>query len=269
MPLLNQKLFTIFILFELFFVFKGEEEECCIALDIFKEKYFTEIVSLEKQIKSLEQENQELKEKLEELINKEEQRKKETPADIDTEIISNMLEKELLVDRIKQIDYFKDSQIELKLLYRGTRDGLSGPDLHEKCDGFPRTISIVKSDCGARFGGYMTSAYNKNLFNWVYDDFDSFVFSLDSMKIYNATQKSNEKYHLGYSSGPHFWAFLVDDDSGERAEDYKPFGHTTQYIYFDPSDHFSGLANNKYELNLGNKYFYVKEIEIFQIVKKE
>ena len=180
-----------------------------------------------------------------------------------------MLEQEFLVDKIKQIDYFKDSQIELKLLYRGTRDGLSSPELHEKCDGFPRTLSIVKSDNGARFGGYMTNAYNKNLADWVHDDFDSFVFSFDNMKIYNATSKRNEKYHLGYYSGPHFWAFLVADHYGETDEFYKPFGQTSQYIYFDPSDHFSGLENKKYELNLGKDYFYVKEIEIFQIVKKE
>ena len=269
MSLINKKLLTIFILFELFCFIKGEKEDCCLDLNIFKEKYFNEIISLEKQIKTLEKENKELKAKLEELINKEEQRKREQPADIDTEIISNMLEKEFLVDRIKQIDYFKNSTIELKLLYRGSRDGFSCPELHEKCDGFPRTISIIKSDSDARFGGYMTSSYNKNLFNWVHDDFDSFVFSLDNMKIYNATKKANEKYHLGYYSGPHFWAFYVDDDSGERKEDYKPFGHCTQYIYFDPSEHFSGLANDKYELNLGKKYFYVKEIEIFQIVKKE
>ena len=266
----NRKLLiTVFIFFELFCLIKGEEDECCVALEIFKEKYFTEMISSEKKIKDLETENKELKEKIEELIKKEEERKRETPADIDTEIISNMIEKELLTDRLKQIDYFKNSTVELKLLYRGTRDGLNCPDLHEKCDGIPRTISIVKSDSGARFGGYMTNSYSKNFFDWVNDDFDSFVFSIDLMKIYNATKIANQKYHIGYYSGPHFWAFYVDDDSGESPSDYKPFGESLQYIYFDPSEHFSGLANDKYELNLGYKYFYVKEIEIFQVVKKE
>ena len=85
------------------------------------------------------------------------------------------------------------------------------------------------------------------------------------MKIYNSTGYYNEKYHLGKYSGPQFWAFTLCDHTGESLDDHKPFGQTLQSIYHDGKDHFLGFPS-KYEINGGKNYFYVDEIEVFQVV---
>ena len=87
------------------------------------------------------------------------------------------------------------------------------------------------------------------------------------MTIYDSTSTHNEKYHLGTYSGPQFWAFTVADDTGYSLADLKPFGDCLQSIYHDGNGHFSGFPT-KYEINGGKNYYYVDEIEVFQIVYK-
>ena len=76
------------------------------------------------------------------------------------------------------------------------------------------------------------------------------------------------EYHLGTYSGPQFWAFTLADDSGYTEADHKPFGDVTQIIYHDGNGHFEGFPS-KYEINGGSSYFYVSELEVFQIVYEE
>lgn len=38
----------------------------------------------------------------------------------------------------------KNLEFRLKLLYRGSRDGLGGPAFHQRCDGIRNTISVIK-----------------------------------------------------------------------------------------------------------------------------
>ena len=88
------------------------------------------------------------------------------------------------------------------------------------------------------------------------------------MEIYDSTTTRNEKYHLGTYSGPQFWAFTLADDSGYTEDDHKPFGDVLQSIYHDGNGHFTGFPS-KYEINGGSSYFYVSELEVFQIVYEE
>ena len=103
-----------------------------------------------------------------------------------------------------------------------------------------------------------------NSFSWVDNDFNSFVFSLNLMKIYNSTTTYNGKYFLGKYYGSQFWAFSVVDDT---LSDLKPFGYVFQSIYQDGDKHFSGFPT-KYEINGGESYYYVDENELFQIIYK-
>jgi len=47
-----------------------------------------------------------------------------------------------------------DSDGELSLLYRGSRDGFSSKDFHDKCDNKAPTLTIVKTTSGIIMGGY-------------------------------------------------------------------------------------------------------------------
>ena len=42
----------------------------------------------------------------------------------------------------------------MKLLFRGSRDGMTSQDFHNKCDNRGKTISLFLNDKGNIFGGY-------------------------------------------------------------------------------------------------------------------
>ena len=281
---LNNLLFlNIFILLELFFLVKGEiiiNEVDCSELEKINKELLLRIEELEKRNEKLEEELKKYKRKEEieeeeeiEIYRNEEIEEEEEKVDeneikiynnLDSLIIENFEEFNLLYERLKKNGHI----IDFKLLYRKSIDGKWAKDFHKKCDNISHTISIVKSNTGYKFGGFANNKWTENAFSWVYDDLNSFVFSLNLMKIYNSTTTRNEKYHLGDYSGPQFWAFTLSDDSGYTEADHKPFGDVTQGIYHDGNGHFEGFPS-KYEINGGSSYFYVSELEVFQIVYEE
>ena len=46
--------------------------------------------------------------------------------------------------------------LNLTLLYRGSRDGWKHDDFHRKCDDHNNTLLLVKTKKGKRFGGFTT-----------------------------------------------------------------------------------------------------------------
>ena len=272
MSLKNLLFLNIFIFLELFFIIKGEiinKEIDCSELEKINKELLLKIEELEKKNEELEEELKKYRRKEEEEEEKEEEGKIdeneiEIYNNLDSLLIENFEEFNLLYKRLKKDGHI----IDFKLLYRKSVDGKWAKDFHRKCDNISHTISIVKSNSGYKFGGYANYKWTENAFSWVYDDLDSFVFSLNLMQIYNSTTTHNEKYHLGTYSGPQFWAFTIGDDTGYTVSDHKPFGDVTQGIYHDGNGHFSGFPA-KYEINGGNGYFYVSELEVFQIVYEE
>ena len=238
-------------------------------IDIYKLK----IDDLEKKNKKLELEVEELREwKRKEQEKKGEEEEEEEPdqteidlfKNIDSKIINTQEEFSLLYKRLK-----KNSElIDFKLLYRKTEDGNSAADFHKKCDDIPYTVSIIKSNTGYKFGGYIDGKWSNKYFTWVYHDIKSFVFSLDLMKVYDSTETTNEKYFLGESTGPQFWAFTVGDEYGYTKSDFKPYGNVLQSLYYDGNKYFTGFPSN-YEINGGAHYFYISELEVFQVVYKD
>ena len=61
----------------------------------------------------------------------------------------------------------------------------------------------------------------------------------------------------------------MKDETGFYSDEYKIFGKASQWINNEHSEYYLGLEDYKYELNLGKDTFHVKEIEVFQVVKKE
>ena len=273
---LNNHLIILIVFLSLFTLHNSQEADCS-EYQIKIDELNSKIEALQLKMKSLILENEELKEwkrkKEEEEKKKEEEEEEEEEKDenedliyekLNSRTIENKEEFSLLYKRLKK--NFKEIT-DFKLLYRGSADGKSSTAFHEKCDGIGNTISIIRSNAGYKFGGYAVNKWTKNAFTWVYDDLESFVFSLNLMTIYDSTSTHNEKYHLGTYSGPQFWAFTVADDTGYSLADLKPFGDCLQSIYHDGNGHFSGFPA-KYEINGGKSYYYVDEIEVFQIVYK-
>ena len=49
---------------------------------------------------------------------------------------------------------------EMKLVYRGSRDGFGAVDFHSKCDETPNNITLIKSSTGQIFGGFTTKTWD-------------------------------------------------------------------------------------------------------------
>jgi hypothetical protein len=60
------------------------------------------------------------------------------------------------------IRLFACKDIKLQLLYRGTRDGFTNQQFHEKCDAAARTLVVAKSENGYISGGYASQSWSGN-----------------------------------------------------------------------------------------------------------
>ena len=165
---------------------------------------------------------------------------------------------QLIENRIKNNEIFKNKNIKYKLIFRGTRDGTQSIHFHQKCDGIGPTISINKTIKGYKFGGYAEKNWSKEG-GWIYDDESAFVFSLDHMKIYNPI-KGKEKYYFGEGYGPNFYAFWP------RKDMFATSGNNV-LTKNDANQYFAGFTSD-YELNGGEKDFTTQELEVFQIIMK-
>jgi hypothetical protein len=76
----------------------------------------------------------------------------------DSNIINNNGHWEILHDWLKE----DGSDGEFSLLYRGTRDGLSGPAFHSKCDKKGCTLTIIETTDGKVFGGYSNTPWSSS-----------------------------------------------------------------------------------------------------------
>ena len=79
--------------------------------------------------------------------------------DIDSKILTNYENIELINKRLKNSDLLKDKNINYKLLYRATRDGDEAKIFHEKCDNKKQILAVFKTTKGLIFGGYTEIGY--------------------------------------------------------------------------------------------------------------
>jgi len=149
----------------------------------------------------------------------------------------------------------------MKLLYRGTRDGMEGKYFHNKCNNQGPTISLFKNDKGNIFGGYAST-------DWTSSDGyksapNSFIFTLTNIHGTEPTKfpNSDTSYSIfDYSSfGPAF---------GYNCDIYMDFYNTHSSF---PSSYKDILGKGKSiftgDLNNNNQSFKLKEIEVFKIFK--
>ena len=147
----------------------------------------------------------------------------------------------------------------MKLLYRGTRDGMEANYFHNKCNNQGPTISLFKNDKGYIFGGYASTDWTS------YGDYksapDSFIFTLTNIHGIEPTKfpNSDSQYYIYDNStyGPTF-------GGGHDIKIYKNGSYSNfPYSYKD----ILGKGKSIFTGDLNNNKFNLKEIEVFKIFK--
>ena len=150
----------------------------------------------------------------------------------------------------------------MKLLYRGTRDGMTNTNFHNKCNNQGPAISLFKNDKGNIFGGYASTDWSS------YGNYksapDSFIFSLTNIHGTEPTKfpNSDSKYSIYdvSSEGPRFGDDILTLYSSNNSSS-SGFPWAYQDILNKGKSIFTGDLNNS------NRNINLKEIEVFKIFK--
>ena len=177
---------------------------------------------------------------------------------INSKIINKKEELDLIENRLKYMEQFKNKNLSYNLIFRGTKDGELPSDFHKKVDGKDKTITIIETTKGLKFGGYIDKKWDSSSY-WIDNDENCFIFSLSLMKIYNSI-KGKGKYFFSSYFGPNFSVFGLCGNLFKKGS----FNICTKE---DANKSFSGFTSD-YELTGGEKEFQVKELEVFQIENK-
>ena len=173
----------------------------------------------------------------------------------------------IILNESKRCDEFINKLLEwtggknMELLYRGTRDGMSGDAFHNKCNNKGPTISIIKNEKGYIFGGYTSIDWQGG--NATYRSApDSFIFTLTNM--YNIAPtifpNTNSDYNIydHPSCGPCFGGGF-DIGICFNSFHYANFPNSYKDVLGKGYSIFKG-DNDNYNFNL-------KEIEVFKLIK--
>ena len=207
---------------------------------------------LTKKVEILEKENEQFKQNnnlMTNILNEIKRLKEEIliPYTIDSKIITSSSQLNLIKSGIKN----SNNKIIFKLLFRGTRDGDKVSDFHKYCDGIPNTLSVIQTSKGYIFGGYTEMKWDST--SGCVQDPNTFIFSLDYMKIYKPKSGNTGYIHCAKDHGPYFCDTIGMMDS-----------------YFSSNSHYEQNLNTHYEgeeqgLNHGEKNFIGREVEVFQV----
>ena len=255
----------------------GEEKEIFIPLEKkamniteINDRLCNEITELKKRIKVLENENTSFKniiknlesklkiilDKLDDKVPIDNKAKKHNNIKdiIDSKIINKFEDFEFINNRIKIISPYKN--IRFNLLYRATKDGDQVSTFHSKCDNKVQVLVLYHTMKGVKFGGYADIGFDSS--NKWKQYLRSFIFSIDKKKIYNAVGKEQIGCYgvIGPSFGCNEVAIYLYDYVSILSQNNKHY--TSNSI-----SSFSGLQN--YEINNGEQYFNLQELEVFQI----
>ena len=222
----------------------------------------TLIEELVRKVNQLEEENKVIKEKLnlfEKYFADEIKYKKMfEEVGLDSKIITKKDDIEFITKRlINNDENLKQKKINYNLIYRGTRDGDSLNNFHNKVDNKNSHLSIIETIKGFKFGVFIETPFKgtKSPIN----DNKCFVFSLNLKKIYNAKNGANNINDCT-SCIIHLYNQPICI-VGNYLSNNKSYTCTKS----DADASFTGFIKD-YELNNNEKYFQVKELETFQIV---
>ena len=152
----------------------------------------------------------------------------------------------------------ENKNIEFQLIYKCNENNDSSKVFHEKCDGKQNIILFVETTEGIKFGGYTSVGFNSNSKNT--KDDKAFLFSIDKKKIYKI-KKDKFAIYCYNGFGPCFCGTSNFNINIQGSHFLTKECNTSVY-----SDN-SYEINSDYELNNSKKYFFIKNMEIFQVIK--
>ena len=176
------------------------------------------------------------------------------------EYISLILKESKRYDEFIRKIYEWSGYNNMKLLYRGTRDGMEANIFHNKCNNQGPTISLFKNDKGYIFGGYASTDWT-SCNNWKSAP-ESFIFTLTNIHGTEPTKFPNSgAYCIIYNSSTYGPNFGGHDIYTNKDDSYANFPNSYKDILSKGKSIFTGDLNNS------NIYFNLKEIEVFKIFK--
>ena len=175
----------------------------------------------------------------------------------DSLILNNSNREKEFLDKIYEWSGYKN----MELLFRGTRDGMTAKDFHNKCDNKGPTISLFKNEKGHIFGGYASISWTCEGGNKSAPG--SFLFTLTNIYDKQPTKfpikiKGKEVYH-SHEDGPWF---------GENGNDLCAYQNLSKGAFSIFPICFEDTLGKGYSIFTSienNKNFNIQEIEIFKL----
>ena len=148
---------------------------------------------------------------------------------------------------------YQNKEIQAKLLYNSLKDGGDCKTFHTLCNNIPNTFTLVKTTKGAKFGFFRSIAINANG-PWLQDN-KSFFISLNKNKIYKIKEGK--------------LAVKFDDTYFINTISFSLSGNIFKDKFLCPNketmnQNFEGFTE-EFELNCGEKEFYIKKLEVYQL----
>jgi hypothetical protein len=150
------------------------------------------------------------------------------------------------------------------LLWRGSRDGFSARDFHDRCDGHAPTLTLILHTEGNIFGGFTPVAWESCEWNNRFKadpSLKSFLFTLKNphncppRKFWLRADMKDKAIGCLAAWGPHFCDIRISDNCRSGTSQTWSFGST----YTNDT----GLDGRTFFTR--SQEFTVKEIEVFQI----
>jgi hypothetical protein len=155
------------------------------------------------------------------------------------------------------------------LLYRGTRDGFAAVAFHERCDGYARTLTVIRTDAQAVFGGFAAVAWSSDGNSTADPSGASFLFALPRQpdaaprapRVFPLRDSRSRHAIIGRADcGPIFGGgpdLLVADRANE--------GALSSCAYFGWS-YANDTGGEGWRFLAGAPGFRIQEIEVFEAV---
>ena len=148
------------------------------------------------------------------------------------------------------ISWLNNKNFKFELLFRKTRDGSTPNDFHNKCDNKGITIVFIETTKGYKFGGYTELEWDES--NSPKTDNSTFLFSINNKAKYT---KRNSQYCSIYCRKD-----LAPSFGGDLNPDIFCMGSCKKGQLCK-----TNTFATPNELNNGEEFFDVKEMEVYQI----
>ena len=163
-------------------------------------------------------------------------------------IIKKYSEIEKVVGKIQSI---LQKGARFKIVYKATELGDRAATFHQQCDNVDISLILIETIKGVRFGGFTTKNWKGNCEQKV--DNDAFVFSVDKNKIYEVI-----KNEMAIGCYPKFGPVFF----GCQIRVYDNFFNKNSTTCHKK---LNFKTNEDYELNNGEQFFTVKDIEVYSV----